>query len=76
MNGRYILFSQPQHDSIRLDFTHQQIKRFIELWKEGFNIGQIGRKMDLRKSELELIRMDLEIAGKIKKQPLMVKGHE
>lgn len=63
---RYILFSQPEHDMLQLDFTHEQIEKFIGMWEADFSINLIYRKLNIHKVSAALIAIDLELLGVIK----------
>lgn len=63
---RYILFSQPEHEMLQLDFTHEQIEKFIGMWEADFSINLIYRKLNIHKVSAALIAIDLEILGLIK----------
>lgn len=64
--GMYILFTQPQHEDIDFSFTEHKVRRFIELWNEGYSIPVIAKKLSRKQIELTLLAMDLHMSGKIK----------
>ncbi|WP_107950918.1 hypothetical protein [Lysinibacillus parviboronicapiens] len=66
VKGRYILFSQQEHEMVQLDFTHTQIEKFIGMWEADFSINLIYRKLNIHKVSAALIAMDLELLGVIK----------
>ncbi|MFJ7663727.1 hypothetical protein ACIQXW_15250 [Lysinibacillus sp. NPDC097162] len=66
VKGRYILFSQPEHEMLQLDFTHEQIEKFIGMWEADFSINLIYRKLNIHKVSAALIAIDLELLGVIK----------
>ena len=66
VKGRYILFSQKEHEMVQLDFTHAQIEKFIGMWEADFSLNLIYRKLNIHKVSAALIAMDLELLGVIK----------
>lgn len=65
-NSRYILFSHEEHEMVQLDFTHEQIKKFIGMWEADFSINLMYRKLNIHKVSVALIAIDLELRGLIK----------
>lgn len=66
IKGRYILFSQKEHEMVQMDFTHKQIEKFIGMWEADFSINLIYRKLNIHKVSAALIAVDLELLGVIK----------
>lgn len=65
VEARYILFTGELHDTVKFDFTIQQIATFITMWNQGFSINTIARKLNASKVSMVLIAMDLEMAERI-----------
>lgn len=61
----YILFTGEVHESVKFDFTIQQIGTFITMWNQGYPINEIAQKLNASKVSVALIAMDLEMAGRI-----------
>ncbi|WP_342441769.1 hypothetical protein MHB65_22250 [Lysinibacillus sp. FSL K6-0075] len=65
VENRYILFTGEVHESVKFDFTIQQIGTFITMWNQGYPINEIAQKLNASKVSVALIAMDLEMAGRI-----------
>lgn len=65
VESRYILFTGEVHESVKFDFTIQQIGTFITMWNQGYPINEIAQKLNASKVSVALIAMDLEMAGRI-----------
>ncbi|MFF2174956.1 hypothetical protein ACFVT8_00600 [Lysinibacillus sp. NPDC058147] len=65
VDSRYILFTGEVHETVKFDFTTQQIGTFIIMWNQGHSINTIARKLNTSKVSAALIVMDLEMTGKI-----------
>lgn len=65
-SSRYILFTHEEHELVQLDFTHDQIKKFIGMWEADFSINLMYRKLNIHKVSVGLIAIDLELRGLIK----------
>jgi hypothetical protein len=51
---------------LQLDFTHEQVEKFIGMWEADFSINLIYRKLNIHKVSAALIAIDLELLGVIK----------
>lgn len=65
VENQYILFTGEVHESVKFDFTIQQIGTFIAMWNQGCPINEIAQKLNASKVSVALIAMDLEMAGRI-----------
>ena len=65
VENRNILFTGEVHESVKFDFTIQQIGTFITMWNQGYPINEIAQKLNASKVSVALIAMDLEMAGRI-----------
>ncbi|MEA0563290.1 hypothetical protein [Lysinibacillus irui] len=65
VESRYILFTGEVHESVKFDFTVQQIGTFIKMWNQGYPINKIADRLNTSKVSVALIAMDLEMAGRI-----------
>lgn len=57
--SKYVLFTQPEHDSIRWAYTPYKIEMVLQLWNEGYSYKEIAIKASLKKIEVVLILGDL-----------------
>ncbi|UPW82343.1 hypothetical protein [Lysinibacillus sp. Ag94] len=65
VDSRYILFTGDVHETVKFDFTIQQIGTFITMWNQGYPINKIAQRLNTSKVSVALIAMDLEMTGKI-----------
>ncbi|MFF2179395.1 hypothetical protein ACFVT8_23530 [Lysinibacillus sp. NPDC058147] len=65
VDSRYILFTGEVHETVKFDFTIQQIGNFIAMWNHGHSINKIAQRLNTSKVSVALIAMDLEMTGKI-----------
>ena len=65
VESRYILFTGEVHETVKFDFTINQIGTFIDMWNQGCPINEIAQKLNASKVSTALIAMDLEMAERI-----------
>lgn len=70
----YILFTSPKHESIKFDFTQEQIKLFRKLWKDGAGHSKICEELKINKNTLALLIIDQSVAGAIDNRPSGIFG--
>lgn len=58
LKGRVILFPDA-----KMDYSPGQIKRFIDMWNEGWPIGEIAKKFWLKNYEVVLLIIHCELEG-------------
>lgn len=68
VDSRYILFTGTAHETVRFDFTINQIGTFIDMWNRGHSINKIAQRLNTSKVSVALIAMDLEMSGRIKQR--------
>lgn len=66
---RYILFTKAEHESIKFDFTMNQIEKFIAMWKAGATYTEICDELKINQTTLALLVMDLSFVDAIKNRP-------
>lgn len=70
----YILFTGAKHESIKFDFTQEQIKLFRQLWKDGAGHSKICEELKINKNTLALLIIDQSVAGAIDNRPSGIFG--
>lgn len=60
---RYSLFLSEAHEEIRLEFTTDCVKKFIDMWNTGYTKEEICKALHIKPVELALIVIDLDYAG-------------
>lgn len=71
---RYYLFTEKEHESIRLDYPADTKQEFIRLWNEGHGIKTICKKLRLQEIEFALITLSLSYSGLIKQRKRGIHG--
>lgn len=66
----YTMF-EPDETEVNLDISFAKLKRFEQMWDEGYSVAEIAYKLQRNRIEMELLAMDRFIQGKIKPR----KGH-
>lgn len=62
---KYILFTGPDHEKVKFEFSTKQIEIFITLWNLGYPIDKLAKRLYTSQVSVVLIAMDLEMAGRI-----------
>lgn len=65
----YYLFTGEQHKDIRLSFSKGTVEKFIDCWNKGYSPELIQKETKLKPTEISLLIIDLNIAGKIDTRP-------
>ncbi|MEG0380074.1 MAG: hypothetical protein RR603_00080 [Kurthia sp.] len=64
LKSRYIVFQD-----LKMDYSHNQVKRFCEMWRAGYSTVSIAKKFNCKTVEIDLLATDQLLKNKIQQRP-------